>query len=88
MLVVPKIKNLDLPIETKSDDGSVEDGEHSDVESKDVKMHVLKKLVEDDKFALTAIDGFLLVLNSDGDITYVSEDIADYLGLAKVIFFI
>jgi hypoxia-inducible factor 1 alpha len=46
----------------------------------------LKKIVEDDKFALKALDGFLLVLNAEGDITYVSQNIAEYLGLSKVVY--
>lgn len=53
-------------------------------ESKDVKTKILSKYVEDEKLALMALDGFLLVLNDDGDITYVSENIGDILGLSKV----
>lgn len=30
------------------------------------------------------MDGFLLVLSSDGDITYVSENVVEYLGISKV----
>lgn len=30
------------------------------------------------------MDGFLLVLSNEGDITYVSENIVDYLGITKV----
>lgn len=58
------------------------DGVNEDV--KDVKLDVLKKIVEDEKFALKALDGFLLVLSGDGDITYVSQNISEYLGLSKV----
>lgn len=53
-------------------------------ETKDVKSQVLSKFVEDEKLALMALDGFLLVLNDDGDITFVSENICDILGLSKV----
>lgn len=52
--------------------------------TKDVKSQVLSKYVEDEKLALMALDGFLLVLNDDGDITFVSENICDILGLSKV----
>lgn len=30
------------------------------------------------------LDGFLLILANDGDITYVTANIADYLGISKV----
>lgn len=74
-LLVPEIENLDLPV----------DPEEKEDEAKDVKMQILSKLVEDEKLALMALDGFLLVLSDEGEITYVSENIADILGLAKVI---
>lgn len=64
---------MDLPIDAEADQ-----------ESKDVKMPILSKTVEDEQCALLALDGFLLVLSDDGDITYVSENIADVLGLSKV----
>ena len=31
-----------------------------------------------------ALDGFLLVLSKDGDIIYISETVAKYLGLQQV----
>lgn len=75
-LLVPKIKNLDLPVDevTKADDE----------EEKEEKSQVLSKYVDEENLALLALDGFLLVLSDEGDITYVSENIADILGLAKV----
>lgn len=61
-----------------------EDSTDDDDEAKDIKPQILSKYIEDEKFALTALDGFLLVLNDDGDITYVSENISEILGLAMV----
>jgi hypoxia-inducible factor 1 alpha len=72
-ILVPKLKNLDLPV------GSGEEAVD------DVKAQALSKYVEEENFALMALDGFLLALNDDGDITYVSENIGDILGLSKVI---
>lgn len=77
LFLVPKIKNLDLPIEGEQSTADAE-------EPKDDKMQVLSKYIEDEEFALTALDGFMLVLNSDGDITYVSENINEILGLSQV----
>lgn len=81
--LVPKIKNLDIPIDDKADNGDNQTDEEEE-ETKDIKIQVLKKIVENEKLALLALDGFLLVLNNEGDITYVSENIAEYLGLSKV----
>lgn len=79
----PKIKNLDIPIDDKADNGDNQTDEEEE-ETKDIKIQVLKKIVENEKLALLALDGFLLVLNNEGDITYVSENIAEYLGLSKI----
>jgi len=71
------IQNLDMPIE-------VEDEEKEEEETKDSKMKVLSKMIEEENLTLDALDGFLLVLSGDGDVTYVSDNIGDVLGLAKV----
>ena len=75
---VPQVKNLDIPIGAGNSDDD-------NLDCDDAKMNVLSKIVEDEKCALMALDGFLLVLNGEGDITFVSENITDYLGLSKVL---
>lgn len=67
---------MDLPV--------VEDAAIDEEESKNVKMQILSNAIEDQQFTLNALDGFLLVLNDDGDITYVSDNISEILGLAMV----
>jgi PAS domain-containing protein len=62
----------------------VDSDKTTEEDSKDVKMQILSKFVDEEKLALKALDGFLLVLNDEGEITYVSENIADILGLSKV----
>lgn len=39
---------------------------------------------EAEQMLINALDGFLLALSEDGDITYVSENITDILGLHQV----
>lgn len=75
-ILVPEIENLDLPVDPEKN--------ADEEESKDVEMQILSKFVDKEKLALKALDGFLLVLSDEGEITYVSEGIADILGLAKV----
>lgn len=41
-------------------------------------------LDDDDKMLLQALDGFLLIISHDGDVTYVSENVASILGVQQV----
>lgn len=41
-------------------------------------------LLDDDKMLMQALDGFLLVISHDGDVTYVSENVATILGIQQV----
>lgn len=75
VVLVPKLKNLDSPVDDKKENEDIKD---------DVDMQVLSKHIEDEQLTLKALDGFLLVLSDDGDITFVSENIGDILGLSKV----
>lgn len=54
------------------------------LDSDDVKVSPLINKVDSDKMALKSLDGFLLILSGDGDITYVSENISEFLGLSQV----
>lgn len=37
-----------------------------------------------ENLVMQAVDGFLLVLSADGDIIFVSENVADILGIQQV----
>lgn len=37
-----------------------------------------------DELFLKALNGFMLVLSSDGNIVYLSENVSDYLGVSQV----
>lgn len=76
-VVVPEANKLD-------DCVSLASISEDDEQQEDVKPPILSKFIEDEMFALNALDGFLLVLSDDGDVTYVSENIGDILGLSKV----
>lgn len=66
---------MDLPVNDREDEQE---------ESKDIEKQLILKQIEDNQMALKALDGFLLVLSDEGDITYVSENIGDILGLSMV----
>lgn len=38
----------------------------------------------DENLVMKALDGFLIVLSTDGDVIYVSENIQDYIGIQQV----
>jgi hypothetical protein len=69
---VPQLKDASDEAKTSSADDNDEDSKMS------------SDKLEDEHATLKSLDGFLLVLSVDGDITYVSESIADHLGLTQV----
>lgn len=38
----------------------------------------------DENLVMKALDGFLIVLSTEGDVIYVSENIQDYIGIQQV----
>ncbi|KXJ77990.1 hypothetical protein RP20_CCG005986 [Aedes albopictus] len=64
-----------------------EDGKATDDDvdmEEDSKPAMNELALEREKLALLSLDGFLLVLSADGDITYISENVSDYLGLSQI----
>lgn len=43
-----------------------------------------EKMFAEDSVFLKSLEGFLLVLSHEGDIVYLSENVADYLGITQV----
>ena len=41
-------------------------------------------MVDMDALFPKALDGFMLVLSSNGDMVYLSENVSDYLGVSQV----
>jgi hypoxia-inducible factor 1 alpha len=42
------------------------------------------KILVDDSIFLKSLEGFLVVMSSEGDIVYMSENVSDYLGITQV----
>ncbi|XP_044264882.1 hypoxia-inducible factor 1-alpha isoform X3 [Tribolium madens] len=42
------------------------------------------KILTDDSIFLKALEGFLLVMSSEGDIVYMSENVSEYLGISQI----
>lgn len=38
----------------------------------------------DENLVMKALDGFLIILSTDGDVIYVSENIQEYIGIQQV----
>lgn len=53
-------------------------------DEKDSKIALDELALENEHIALQTLDGFLLVLSADGDVTYVSENVCEYLGIAQI----
>ena len=50
----------------------------------DSKAALSELMIEQEQIALQTLDGFLLVLSADGDVTYVSENVGEFLGISQV----
>lgn len=50
------------------------------------KLQALVKQIDCENFALNALNGFLIVLSGEGEVTYASENICEFLGLTQVSF--
>lgn len=53
-------------------------------DAKDLKPFDLPRELENQKFLLQALDGFVLVLSGEGEVTYVSENVNEFLGINQV----
>lgn len=58
-----------------------------DEHESDASFDDFDKLFADDEenIVMKALDGFLIVLSTDGDVIYVSENIHDFIGIQQVI---
>lgn len=62
----------------------------TDEQEPDTTFDDFDKLFADDEenIVMKALDGFLIVLSTDGDIIYVSENIHDIIGIQQVRIFV
>ncbi|XP_055642782.1 protein similar isoform X2 [Toxorhynchites rutilus septentrionalis] len=73
--------------EIKEDDAEGETSRNSDESDGSVgekKLNLGELTLENEKFFLQTLDGFLLVLSADGDVTYISENVSEYLGISQI----
>ncbi|XP_055587328.1 protein similar [Uranotaenia lowii] len=62
--------------------GEIETNESD--ERLDTKLSLEDLAMENENLALQTLDGFLLVLSADGEITFVSENVCEYLGISQI----
>ncbi|XP_067619773.1 protein similar isoform X3 [Eurosta solidaginis] len=79
----PRVQDLgeNLKLDLNIDDSP---SKTSAVSTKTDEKFDLLKSADTSQFIKQTLDGFLIILSKDGDITYVSDNITDYLGLATV----
>lgn len=85
-ILVPKIQELtgDFKIDTDDDvDEKVTIVKSPTADGNSVNLF---DCAEASELMKQTLDGFLVILTNDGDITYVSDNITEYLGIAKVLF--
>ncbi|XP_058979245.1 protein similar isoform X2 [Musca domestica] len=81
------------PYDTENDDSqqsSAEEPKQENLETSKLSTEENASTTADDdsfnstRFIKQTLDGFLLILSNDGDITYVTDNISDYLGISKI----
>ncbi|XP_055850858.1 protein similar [Episyrphus balteatus] len=88
----PKIQDIPKEESEKSETSIIsnkitnndEDYSQSSNDEKEPKPFDLWKAAETHKILSQALDGFMIILSNDGDVTYVSENINEYLGISKI----
>lgn len=55
-------------------------------EQENMIISLMSEGQDEENITLQALDGFLLILSGDGDITYISENITEHLGVSQVIY--
>ncbi|XP_061397203.1 protein similar-like, partial [Musca vetustissima] len=83
----PKIQALcgDLDISYNQEDSDKKsDGSEENLNTSAEDGSSSSSPMESTRFIKQTLDGFLLILSNDGDITYVTDNISDYLGISKI----
>ncbi|XP_058117384.1 protein similar [Anopheles ziemanni] len=71
-----------LAIKKDTDDASMD---HEDnFVSAEAKQSLNLLELEPEMVALQALDGFLMILSAEGDVTYISENVSEYLGISQI----
>ncbi|XP_053670565.1 protein similar [Anopheles nili] len=79
----PEISEITKKIEIKEDnDASTESMDEFNFD--ETKLSLKSLGLEPETVVLQALDGFLMVLSADGDITYISENVSEYLGISQI----
>uniref|UniRef100_A0AAG5CSU2 Uncharacterized protein n=1 Tax=Anopheles atroparvus TaxID=41427 RepID=A0AAG5CSU2_ANOAO len=80
----PELAQTGEQVGIKEDNDDVSMDPEGEFEPADVK-HNLKLLdLEPELAAMQALDGFLMILSAEGDVTYISENVSDYLGISQI----
>lgn len=69
---------------TIKEDNDVSMDSMEEFQYNEAKLSLKSLGLDPETIALQTLDGFLIILSADGDVTYVSENVNEYLGISQV----
>uniref|UniRef100_A0A453YQD6 Uncharacterized protein n=1 Tax=Anopheles gambiae TaxID=7165 RepID=A0A453YQD6_ANOGA len=69
---------------TIKEDNDVSMDSMEEFQYNEAKLSLKSLGLDPETIALQTLDGFLIILSADGDVTYVSENVNEYLGISQI----
>uniref|UniRef100_A0A182VYM2 BHLH domain-containing protein n=1 Tax=Anopheles minimus TaxID=112268 RepID=A0A182VYM2_9DIPT len=69
---------------TVKEDNDVSMDSMDEFNCNETKLSLKSLGLEPETIALQTLDGFLIILSADGDVTYISENVSEYLGISQI----
>ncbi|XP_049285065.1 protein similar [Anopheles funestus] len=69
---------------TVKEDNDVSMDSMDEFNCNETKLSLKSLGLELETIAMQTLDGFLIILSADGDVTYISENVSEYLGISQI----